>query len=76
MGKQQLTELATLVAAERGMKVDGKAPSKAPRAAVTPAPAAKSESMGRAQKDAQTETMTAYGQRLAENAKPNMEIQQ
>lgn len=34
--------------------------------------APKGESMGSAQKDAQTATMTAYGQRLAEHAKPDM----
>ena len=33
------------------------------------------KSMGSAQKDAQKSTMTAYGQRLAENAKPNVETQ-
>ena len=37
------------------------------------APAApKGESMGSAQKDAQTATMTAYGERLAQHAKPDM----
>ena len=35
----------------------------------------KGESMGKAQKDAQGETMTAYGQRLAARAKPDMEAQ-
>ncbi len=33
------------------------------------------ESMGKAQKDAMGETMTAYGQRLAARAKPDMEAQ-
>ena len=33
------------------------------------------EGMGQAQKDAQTANMTAYGQRLAENARPNVEAQ-
>jgi hypothetical protein len=32
-------------------------------------------SMGGAQKNAQRETMTDYGRRLAEHAKPNMEAQ-
>jgi hypothetical protein len=74
--QQQLVELATLVAAERGMPVGSNAHAKPAGGAVSPAPAPKGESMGKAQKDAQTATMTAYGQRLAENAKPNMETQQ
>lgn len=74
--QQQLVELATLVAAERGMPVGSNAHAKPAGGAVSPAPAPKGESMGKAQKEAQTATMTAYGQRLAENAKPNMETQQ
>lgn len=35
----------------------------------------KGESIGKAQKDAMGETMTAYGQRLAARAKPDMEAQ-
>ena len=34
--------------------------------------APRGESMGKAQKDAQTETMTAYGEKLAKRAKPDM----
>jgi hypothetical protein len=35
----------------------------------------KGDSMGQAQKDAQTENMTAYGERLAQRAKPDMDAQ-
>lgn len=35
-------------------------------------PASEGESMGKAQKDAQTETMTPYGEKLAARAKPDM----
>lgn len=38
-------------------------------------PPASGDSMGRAQKNAQTATMTDYGQRLAAHARPNMEAQ-
>ena len=46
-----------------------------PAGAAGPASAPKGESMGKAQKDAQTATMTDYGQRLAAHAKPDMEAQ-
>ena len=68
--QQQLIDLATLVAAERGMPIGGGAPAKA---APAPAPAAPSPGgMGAAQKEAQTSTMTSYGERLAERASPDM----
>lgn len=70
--QQQLVELATLVAAERGMPVNAQphAEGKAP-AGVQKVPQGKS--MGSAAVDAQKETMTSYGQRLAANAKPSLE---
>ena len=44
-----------------------------PQTAAQPAPPApKGESMGKAQKAAQTGTMTSYGERLAAHAKPDM----
>ena len=43
--------------------------------AESPVPASGGESMGKAQKDAQTATMTDYGQKLAAHAKPDMEAQ-
>ena len=70
--QQQLIELATLVAAERGMPVDGKAPAKGVKA---PAAPAGGKSMGSAVTDAQKGTMTSYGERLAANAKPDMNAQ-
>ena len=70
--QQQLMELATLVAAERGIPVDGQPhdEGKAP-AGVQKAPQGKS--MGSAAVDAQKENMTSYGQRLAANARPSLE---
>lgn len=73
MMQQQLTELATLVAAERGMKVPGDTPAKEAKPA--PQPKAEGKSMGSAQKNAQTANMTAYGERLAARARPDMEAQ-
>ena len=68
--QQQLIDLATLVAAERGMPVGGGAPAKA--APAPAAPGSTGESMGAAQKEAQTANMTSYGERLAAKAKPDM----
>ena len=68
--QQQLTELAMLVAAERGMPVTG-APAEGGKAPTPPAGDA-GKSMGSAATDAQKATMTDYGMRLAANAKPNM----
>jgi len=71
--QRQLVELATLVAAERGMQIGGKSAGKAPAKGVqAPAPAS-GKSMGSAVTDAMGGTMTAYGQRLAKRATPNME---
>ena len=68
--QQQLVELATLVAAERGMKVNSTEPAGGGMA-VAP-PRAEGKSMGSAQKDAMGETMTAYGQKIAQRARPDM----
>jgi hypothetical protein len=70
--EQQLMELATLVAAERGMPVNGEPhdEGKAP-AGVQKVPQGKS--MGSAATDAQKGTMTSYGRELAERAKPSLE---
>ncbi len=70
--EQQLMELATLVAAERGMTVNGEPhdEGKAP-AGVQKVPQGKS--MGSAATDAQKGTMTSYGRELAERAKPSLE---
>ena len=70
--QQQLVELATLVAAERGMPVGGGKPAEG---GVAPAPAPMGKSMGSAVTDAQKGTMTSYGERLAANAKPDMNVQ-
>ena len=71
--QQQLVELATLVAAERGMQIGG---GKAAPAIEAPAPAQPvGKSMGSAVTDAQKGTMTSYGERLAANAKPDMNVQ-
>lgn len=55
-----------------GMAGGGAMQGGASGAAPAPAP---SGGMGQAQKDAMTSTMTSYGQRLAANAKPDMETQ-
>ena len=48
----------------------------APGPQVAMTPQASGKSMGSAATDAEKETMTAYGQRLAAHAKPDMESQQ
>lgn len=73
--QQQLMELATLVAAERGMPVNGNPAEKAARATEQPR-TPQGKSMGSAATEAQQGGMTAYGQRLAARAKPDMETQQ
>ena len=69
--QQQLTELAMLVAAERGMPMTAGAPAESGKAP-TPPGGDTGKSMGSASTDAQKSTMTDYGMRLAANAKPNM----
>ena len=70
--QQQLMELATLVAAERGIPVDGQ-PHDEGKASAGVQKVPQGKSMGSAAVDAQKETMTSYGQRLAANAKPSLE---
>lgn len=65
-------ELATLVAAERGIPVDGQ-PHDEGKASAGVQKVPQGKSMGSAATDAQKETMTSYGQRLAANAKPSLE---
>ena len=69
--QQQLTELAMLVAAERGMPVNGGAPAEGGKAP-TPPGGDTGKSMGSAATDAQKANMTSYGMKLAANAKPDM----
>lgn len=69
--QQQLTELATLVAAERGMRVQGDAPTERSKESAQPRMGS-GKSMGSAQTDAMGRTMTSYGERLAERATPDM----
>lgn len=66
--QQQLTELATLVAAERGMQVNGQGPE-------IVAPNVGSSQKGKAQKSADSSGMTAYGEKLAKRATPSVEGQ-
>ena len=73
--QQQLTELATLVAAERGIRPQGDMSASGQSKPVQPGRDA-GKSMGSAVTDAEKETMTSYGKRLAANAKPDMENQQ
>lgn len=67
--QQQLVELATLVAAEREMKVDGKESSAGGKTATPPSAG---KSTGQAIKEPQTEGLNTYGQRLVERTKPDM----
>lgn len=75
--QQQLVELATLVAAERGMQVKSKPSGKARSSGRPPGPPAggKGKSMGSAAKNAQTAIMTPYAQQMVSRATPNMETQ-
>lgn len=72
--QQQLIDLATLVAAERGMPIGGNAPAEGGKTPA-PAPAPVGNDMAQAQKNAQMGTMTSYGERLAARAKPDMNAQ-
>ena len=71
-----MQQLAATLYAETGIDALGvmqpQGAQKAPQRGAQP-PAGKS--MGQAQKAAQTANMTSYGERLAANAKPNMEAQ-
>ena len=69
--QQQMAQMAAVIQSLTGRDVMGGAPV----VAAGPQNAPKVEggkSMGSAQKDAQTETMTSYGERLAARAKPDM----
>ena len=67
---QQLLQEITILKAQMGLlEPEGNA---TPTKGGTPQPQG---GMGKAQKNAMTETMTGYGQRLAERAKPNMDAQ-
>ena len=66
----QMMKMAEVITLTTGRDVMG---ALAPAGAgVSPAPAGDGRSMGQAQKDAQQATMTSYGQRLAAQAKPDM----
>ena len=72
--QQNMTKLGMIVYQLTGQDVLGVTQGGA-QAPQTGGRAPQGESMGKAQKDAQSETMTAYGQRLAARAKPDMEAQ-
>ena len=74
MLQQQVADLSIQILQMTGQPIPEGAPGGAP-AQQGPRPAAGGESMGRAQKDAMTANMTAYGERLAAHAKPDMEAQ-
>jgi hypothetical protein len=73
MMQQQMAKMGAIVYQLTGQDVLGL--SQASGAPVSASKPPQGGSMGQAQKAAQTATMTDYGQRLAENAKPNMETQ-
>ena len=74
MQQQQISKMGMIIYQLTGQDViglkEGAAPAAGGRRSMPPKEGGKS--MGQAQKDAQTETMTAYGQRLAEHATPDM----
>lgn len=75
--QQQMTKMGMVIYQLTGKDVMGIA-DPAGNAAGSPEKAPSGgggKSMGGVQKDAQTETMTAYGQKLAERAKPDMNAQ-
>ena len=73
--QQQLTQLAAVVAADRGMPMGGKAPAEGGKPAAPAHAPAPGNSVGRAVTNAQGGTMTSYGERLAAKAKPDMNAQ-
>ena len=75
MMQEQMNKLGLIVYQLTGQDVVGLANGGVPVNAPPPVAPGGGKSMGSAQKDAQKETMTAYGQRLAEHAKPNVENQ-
>lgn len=73
MMQQQMAKMGAIVYQLTGQDVLG--PSQVSGAPVSTPKPPRGGGMGRAQKAAQTATMTDYGLRLAENARPNMETQ-
>lgn len=72
MMQEQMNKLGMIVYQLTGQDVVGIAQNGV-QAPASPLPAKGGESsMGKAQKDAQTANMTAYGERLAARAKPDM----
>jgi len=71
MMQEQMNKLGMIVYQLTGQDVVGIAQNGV-QAPTSPLPAKGGESMGKAQKDAQTANMTAYGERLAARAKPDM----
>ena len=72
--QQNMTKMGMIIYQLTGQDVMGLGQGgvQAPQAGGLPP---QGESMGKAQKAAQTETMTSYGERLAARARPNMEAQ-
>ena len=69
--QQTMMQMAAVIYKETGQDVLGQFGG-AQQGAQPAQPAPKGESMGKAQKDAQTATMTSYGEQLAQHAKPDM----
>ena len=68
-----IQKMGLIIFKETGQDVLGlAAPQTAKRAPQSAAKAPEGESMGKAQKDAQTANMTSYGERLAARATPDM----
>ena len=74
MLQQQVADLSMQILQMTGRPIPEGGPS-VPPAHQSPRPVAGGDSMGRAQKEAQTANMTAYGERLAAHARPNVEAQ-
>lgn len=70
--QQMMTKMGMIIYKTTGDDVLGLTEQQGDSAPQDGKPAPKGESMGKAQKDAQAETMTAYGERLAAKAKPDM----
>lgn len=77
MMQQNMQKMATIIYQLTGQDLLGitEGAGAAPGGAVSAPGGGKGESMGQAQKAAQTSTMTSYGERLAANAKPDMNAQ-
>jgi hypothetical protein len=72
--QQMMNKMGMVIYQQTGVDVMGLAQGGV-QAPQTGGMAPRGESMGKAQKEAMGETMTAYGQRLAARAKPDMEAQ-